>query len=162
MGRRGVRRPTVAAVGAANAYVVLSTSDEATDEVVDAPHAQVALVSGALVSADRPLDAVGEHVAHRPVRDAIVVTQGFHMPRALYLADRAGLDATGVTSELQPYGRQLARSEVREVASRVKAVADATLDSGVVLGPPVPITGDARASWGPEPPPGTPPSGAPR
>jgi SanA protein len=63
-------------------------------------------------------------------RNVIVVTQGFHMARALYLA-------------------------------RVKAVADAAVDGHVMLGPPVPITGDGRDSWGPPPPPGTPPAGAP-
>ena len=40
------------------------------------------------------------------VRDAVVVTQGFHMPRALYLADAAGIHATGLTSDLHPYGFQ--------------------------------------------------------
>lgn len=96
------------------------------------------------------------------VRSAIVVTQGFHMPRALYLARAAGLDVTGLTADLHGYGRQGEISEVREVLSRVKAVADVTTDADVVGGPPVPITGSARASWGPPPPPGTPPAGAPQ
>ena len=95
------------------------------------------------------------------VRSAVVITQGFHMPRALYLAREAGLQATGLTADLHGYGEQGRRSEVREVLSRIKAVADVTLNTGVVLGPPVPITGSARASWGPPPPPGTPLAGAP-
>jgi SanA protein len=95
------------------------------------------------------------------VRNAVVVTQGFHMPRALYLAREAGLQATGLTADVHDYGEQGRRSDVREVLSRVMAVADVTLNTAVVLGPPVPITGDARASWGPPPPPGTPPAGAP-
>ena len=95
------------------------------------------------------------------VRDAVVVTQGFHMARALYLADAAGIDASGLTSDLHPYGVQGRKSDVREVLSRVKAVADVTLDTPAVGGPPVPIGGDGRASWGPPPPPGTPPAGAP-
>ena len=36
------------------------------------------------------------------VRSAVVVTQGFHMPRALYLADAAGIDASGLTADLHP------------------------------------------------------------
>jgi hypothetical protein len=86
---------------------------------------------------------------------------GFHMPRALYLAKAAGLDATGLTADLRGYGEQEQRSQVREILARTKAVADVALNTGVLLGPPVPITGDARASWGPVPPPGTPPAGAP-
>lgn len=96
------------------------------------------------------------------VRDAVVVTQGFHMPRALYLADAAGIDATGLTADLQPWGAQGRKSEVREVLSRVKAIADATLDTPAMAGPKIPIaTTDGRESWGPEPPAGTPPAGSP-
>jgi SanA protein len=96
------------------------------------------------------------------VRRAVVVTQGFHMPRALFLADHAGIEATGLTSDLHVYGFQGHKSDVREVFSRVKAVADVTLDSPAMAGPRIPIaTSDGRESWGPAPPPGTPPAGAP-
>ena len=96
------------------------------------------------------------------VRDAVVVTQGFHMPRALYLADAAGIDATGLTADLQGWGAQGRKSEVREVLSRVKAIADVTLDSPALAGPKIPIaTTDGRESWGQDPPPGTPPAGSP-
>lgn len=95
------------------------------------------------------------------VRDAVVVTQGFHMPRALYLADAAGIDASGLTSDLHTYGIQGVKSDVREALSRVKALADVTLDTPAVGGRPIPISGDGRASWGPVPPPGTPPAGSP-
>jgi len=97
------------------------------------------------------------------VRHAVVITQGFHMPRALFLADHAGIDATGLTSDLHVYGYQLHKSEAREVLSRVKAVGDVTLNTPAMAGPKIPIaTADGRESWGPAPPPGTPPAGAPR
>jgi SanA protein len=96
------------------------------------------------------------------VRRAVVVTQGFHMARALYLAGEAGLDATGLTSDLHSYGFQGAKSDVREVLSRVKAIADVTLDTPAMGGPKIPIaTSDGRETWGPAPPPGTPPAGSP-
>ena len=96
------------------------------------------------------------------VRDAVVVTQGFHMLRALYLADAAGIDATGLDADLQQWGAQGRKSSVREVLSRVKAVADVTLDTSALAGPKIPIaTSDGRESWGPAPPEGTPPAGSP-
>lgn len=96
------------------------------------------------------------------VRDAVVVTQGFHMPRALYLADAAGIDATGLTADLHEWGLQGRKSTVREVLSRVKSVVDVTLDTPAMAGPRIPISqADGRESWGPTPPPGTPPAGSP-
>ena len=96
------------------------------------------------------------------VREALVVTQGFHMPRALFLADEAGIEATGVVSDLHPYGVQGKKSGAREVLSRLKAVADVTLEVDATSGPQIPIaTSDGRESWGPAPPPGTPPAGSP-
>ena len=95
------------------------------------------------------------------VKSAIVITQGFHMARALYLARTAGLKASGLDADLRGYGTQGKKSNVREVLARVKAVGDSAIGSHVLLGPPVPIGGDGRVSWGPPPPPGTPPAGAP-
>ena len=95
------------------------------------------------------------------MRDAVVVTQGFHMPRALFLAHEAGIDATGLTTDLHPYGPQGTKSDVREVLSRVKAVADVALGTPALGGPRIPISGDGRVSWGPPAPPGTPPAGSP-
>lgn len=51
----------------------------------------------------------------------VVVTQEYHLYRALYLADALGLDAVGVASDLRPYRAQVYR-EVREVFARDKAV----------------------------------------
>jgi SanA protein len=87
------------------------------------------------------------------VRSAIIVTQGFHMPRALYLARAAGLRAQGLISDLHSYGRQGQLSDLREVLARVKAVDQAVSDQSVLLGPQIPITGNGRTSWGPQPPP---------
>jgi SanA protein len=83
------------------------------------------------------------------VRSALVVTQGFHLARAVWLARRAGLDVHGVSADLHGYGRQGKLSQLREVLARVKAVGDvATGAQPRFLGPAIPITGDASASTG--------------
>lgn len=82
------------------------------------------------------------------VRSAVVVTQDFHLPRALYLADAAGIDASGLDASLHGYGSQDLMSNAREVVARVKGVGEAVLQPAALGGPPHPITGDGRKSWG--------------
>lgn len=93
------------------------------------------------------------------VRSAVVVTQGFHMDRALYLAHAAGVDATGLTADLHPYGRPGEIAGVRELLARVKSVGEVATGRKVLLGPSHPIEGDGRDTWGPAPPPGEGPRG---
>jgi vancomycin permeability regulator SanA len=60
------------------------------------------------------------------VRRALLVTQGFHLPRALYIANSVGMDAWGVAAdEGRPSTR---RYLVREMFSRVLALAMVLLD----------------------------------
>jgi vancomycin permeability regulator SanA len=49
----------------------------------------------------------------------IIVTQKYHMCRALYIADRLGLEAFGVASDPRRYAGQGVR-DLRETAARVK------------------------------------------
>jgi SanA protein len=84
------------------------------------------------------------------VSSAVVVTQRFHMARALYDARHAGLEATGFAADRRDYGRVMRRLQVREAAARMKAVADVvTGASPHFLGAEIPISGDGRKSWGP-------------
>lgn len=53
----------------------------------------------------------------------IVVTQSFHLGRAVFLARAVGLSAEGARSDQHAY-RGLAKDHVREVAARVKAALD--------------------------------------
>ncbi len=84
------------------------------------------------------------------VSSAIVVTQGFHLSRALWLARRAGLTAHGL--EAGPgdgYGNNGVKAKVREVFARTKAVGDVVAGARPrYLGPTVDVAGDARASRG--------------
>lgn len=84
------------------------------------------------------------------VRSVIVVTQRFHLRRAVFAAHRAGLDATGYAADRRRYGRVMARMRVREALACVKAVADAVAGTEPRrLGAAVPIGGDGRDSWDP-------------
>jgi vancomycin permeability regulator SanA len=49
----------------------------------------------------------------------LIVTQEYHLYRAIYIAVQNGIDAYGVASDPRPYAGQIFR-EVREVAARAK------------------------------------------
>jgi SanA protein len=75
------------------------------------------------------------------VNSAILVTQGFHMPRALFLCKAFGIDAVGVEASNYYY---LKRSRLiwntRELLATVKSVWDVYLTRPLpVLGKPEPI-----------------------
>jgi len=213
LGGAGVVALLAVVVGAANAVVLLGGRGAKTDPRA-VPHAQAALVLGALVNADgRPsgmledriraaaalyrdgrVDKVlasGDHgrpdydevnamrrelvrlgvpdrdvftdhagfatldsvVRARKVFDVksvVVVTQPFHMPRALWLARRAGLTAYGLEAGAgTSYGSKGTEARVREVLARTKAVGDIlTGAKPKFLGPQIDIAGSAAASRG--------------
>lgn len=71
----------------------------------------------------------------------IVVTQGFHLDRALWLAKRVGINAVGVSSDLRPYST-IKRSQVREVAARCKDFfTGMLLPNSYIGGEPIDISG---------------------
>lgn len=77
----------------------------------------------------------------------IIVTQAYHLPRALYIAKGLGVDAAGVSADLRAYGGQ-ERRDFREKFAVVKAWLDVSLHSGPkFLGEPILVSGDGRASW---------------
>jgi SanA protein len=68
---------------------------------------------------------------------ALLVTQDFHLPRALFLCDSLGLNATGVSADRRTYrDRSLAFWNFREVFATAAAVWDVTVAR------PMPILGD--------------------
>jgi SanA protein len=83
------------------------------------------------------------------VKSAIVVTQRFHLARALWLARRAGLRASGLAADARGYGSVMRSLQAREVVARVKAVGDVVSGAGPrFLGPTHPIAGDGRGTLG--------------
>ncbi len=81
------------------------------------------------------------------VTKSIIVTQEYHLPRALYLANAFGIDAQGVAADRQTY-LGILRYEARELLADVKAVVDVIFHvSPHFLGDVVDITGDGRVTW---------------
>ena len=81
------------------------------------------------------------------VRSAVVVTQGWHMPRALWLGKRAGLKVHGLVADPIHAGEHEGSFTVSEIFARVKAVIDVVANrQPSYLGPKIPITGAAEAS----------------
>jgi SanA protein len=75
------------------------------------------------------------------VEEAIVVTQQFHLPRALYLCDSLGVRVTGVIADQRTYSpRSIAWSELREVPATLLALTDIVRrEPPPILGEPAPI-----------------------
>jgi vancomycin permeability regulator SanA len=81
-------------------------------------------------------------------RQIVVVTSDFHLPRALYLADRMGLETFGVpasTERMPPFAR--IRFLGREYLARHLALLDAWFPPDTMLGPREPTPDD----WAPAP-----------
>lgn len=75
------------------------------------------------------------------VDSAILVTQRFHLPRALFLCDQLGIDAVGVAADRRAYdARSIAYSESREIPALFAALIDVIRRAPPpVLGEPIPI-----------------------
>ena len=71
------------------------------------------------------------------VAEAILVTQAFHLPRAIYLCNQLGVDSVGVGADLRVYRKSsLLYWNVRELLATVAALWD------VNIGHPVPVLGN--------------------
>lgn len=76
------------------------------------------------------------------VSSAIITTQSFHLPRAVFIARRLGIEAYGVNADL---GHMLLRNYLREVLANEKALLDLVLHrTPKYLGDAIPIMGDGR------------------
>ncbi len=79
------------------------------------------------------------------VKKAVVVTQQFHLPRALYIARAMGLEVSGIVADKRDYVG-MDYLELREFLARNKAFLQLHIlhSKPTYLGPVIPITGDGR------------------
>jgi SanA protein len=77
-----------------------------------------------------------------------IVTQQFHLARAVYIARRLGIDAVGIPADQHAY-QTLHRSQIREILARVKAFIEVeiTQPKPRYLGETFPLEGDGRVTW---------------
>ena len=79
------------------------------------------------------------------VERAILVTQAFHLPRAMYTCDQLGLETVGVVADRRAYFRA-AWYQLRELFALTRAWLDLNLFKPVpVLGDPIPVDWSERA-----------------
>ncbi|MGL4174547.1 MAG: SanA/YdcF family protein [Dermatophilaceae bacterium] len=147
-------------------------------ELVENGRARVALVSGdnrfvdydeptamldGLVERGVPASAIVRDFAGRDTYDScvrarrifgvdrvLVVSQGYHLPRAVAICRAVGLDADGVGDwSARRYGAGWAQGTVREVPASVKAALDVLSRRDPVLGPAEPGVEDALTGSSP-------------
>lgn len=81
------------------------------------------------------------------VEQAIVVTQEFHLARALYIANKLNLKYYGYTGDKRTYAQQKYQAS-RELLANVKAFAELLLcKEPTYLGSKIPITGPPQSSY---------------
>ncbi|MDQ7094857.1 ElyC/SanA/YdcF family protein [Desulfosporosinus sp. PR] len=78
------------------------------------------------------------------VRKVIIVTQEYHLMRAVFLARAMRLEAYGVASDQHDYGQAMAFYKVREIAARNKDFlwAEVFKPKPTFLGDSIPVFGD--------------------
>jgi vancomycin permeability regulator SanA len=81
------------------------------------------------------------------IKTLIISTQDFHLPRAVYIARKLGIEAWGISADKHTYGNEQFY-EMREALARAKAWLDvSTQAKPKFLGEAIPITGDSQPSW---------------
>ena len=86
--------------------------------------------------------------------DLILISQEFHLPRALFIAKNLEIEAVGFSANLREY-RNARRMRLREILANVKAAGELLLEPIRKLfhsqpkfaGKKIPIEGDGRDSW---------------
>jgi len=95
----------------------------------------------------RTLDTMARAARVFEVDGAVICTQEFHLPRSVFLARRAGIDAVGLVADRRVYTSRVA-NRVREFAAKSVSFMDSYVFG---VGPRhggdgIPITGDGRGT----------------
>lgn len=117
---------------AGKAGKILVSGDNSTAEHNEVDPARTYLLSRGIPEGDIYLDHAGFDTYSTMYRareifgvgSAIVATQSFHLPRALFIARSLGIDAVGYRADNV---HLLARNEVRESMARIKAVVEVVM-----------------------------------
>ena len=81
------------------------------------------------------------------VKDAIIVSQQFHLSRAVYIARSKDLNAYGIIADTYEYPA-LRKLKLREIFANVKAAYEIAVNKRpVFLGDKIPITGNSKLSY---------------
>ena len=89
-------------------------------------------------------DSVSRAINVFQAEKIIIVTQKYHLYRALYIAKALGIEAYGVAADYRQYSGQFAR-DVREVLARVKDFGMAVFKPDpTYLGEAIPISGNGE------------------
>jgi SanA protein len=79
------------------------------------------------------------------VLSATVVTQDFHIPRALFIARAVGIDAYGYDADNRA---SLLQNYLREIPASLKALWDVIAERELAYrGAPIPLSGDGTTTW---------------
>ncbi|MBR3818486.1 MAG: YdcF family protein [Clostridia bacterium] len=79
-------------------------------------------------------------------KKVLIVTQEYHLYRAIFVARRLGLEAYGVTSDLRDYGGQIFR-DIREILARNKDLVYTIFQpEPTYLGEAIPVWGNGDAT----------------
>lgn len=74
----------------------------------------------------------------------IIVTQKYHLYRALYIANKLGLEAYGISADKKEYSGQIKR-EIREILARNKDIIQTIIKpKPTYLGEPIPVSGNGN------------------
>lgn len=82
------------------------------------------------------------------VKKVIIVTQRYHLMRAVFIARELGLEAYGVASDLGDYGPVMYNYQLREIAARNKDFILAAIIKPypTFLGEAIPVSGSGRVT----------------